>query len=915
MRDNGRITQKEYPLDKDITIVSRTDLHGNIVAANDAFIEASGFEWAEIVGQPHNILRHPDVPPAVFQDFWATLKSGKPWSQIVKNRRKNGDHYWVKANATPIFENGEMIGYMSVRTPVNPSQISEAESIYRAISDGKVKLKNGKAKCIAEDLNPLIQYNQFGITFILSVLLLTSAFTPLIFPAALQIIPEIVFEITDVILVGLIIFTGWFNAKRIQQLSDEITAISEGRFEKEIDSRGNNTLSSVFGRLKSMQIKLGADIEETKTNLASSKRIESALMAATSNIMVADRFRNIIFLNTSVQKMLSDVEDELKKSLPHFDSNNLLNQSIDVFHQHPEHQANLLDKLTDTYNTRMKVGNATIDLIIDPIFDDAGNRIGTVAEWKNMTDKLMVEKNIETMIASAASGDFSQRIDTTELEGFTQKISTSVNTLVDNFSDISQKLNTVLSKMAAGNLTFRLEGDYQSELLSMKTATNNALDNISMTLSQVNAGANEIGSMSQEVAVASEDLSQRTQTQAASLEETAATMEELTATVQHSTDNSEQANKLAHDTAVEASSGIKVMNNALSAMSGISDLSKKIGEITSVIDSIAFQTNLLALNAAVEAARAGEHGRGFAVVAGEVRNLAGKSAEAAKDISGLIDTAIKQIGDGTQLVEETSDAFEKMVSSIKEVEELVSHVASTSKEQSTGIHQINLVVSQLDEITQQNAALVEELSATSGNLSDEAVNQAEFVSRFKLSKVSGASTLSIDFADAKIKHNAWNAKLEQFLIGQDTSLDAESARKPNVCPLGKWIYGDGQKFNNLPSMQQLESLHSEFHSTIGRVIDAKGVDDLELAKQEKDKVYQLSQQVISVIDKLNDELQNSKAQQNSVKKALSNRAPTNQQARAQLAPSPVKSTTSAPAVAKPLPNKPASSNSDEWNEF
>lgn len=119
MRDNGPVTQKEYVLDADVKIVSRTDLQGNITSANEDFIEASGYNWSELLGQPHNILRHPDVPPAVFQDFWQSLKAGKPWSQIVKNRRKNGDHYWVQANATPIFEKGEITGYMSYRTPAS----------------------------------------------------------------------------------------------------------------------------------------------------------------------------------------------------------------------------------------------------------------------------------------------------------------------------------------------------------------------------------------------------------------------------------------------------------------------------------------------------------------------------------------------------------------------------------------------------------------------------------------------------------------------------------------------------------------------------------------------------------------------------------------------------------------------------
>ncbi len=907
MRDNGKVTQNEYQLPQGITIVSETDLHGNIVSANEAFIEASGYAWTELVGQPHNILRHPDVPPAVFKDFWSTIQSGKPWSQIVKNRRKNGDHYWVVANATPIFENGEIKGYMSVRMAASREQVQAAEQAYRAVAQNKLTLKNGMPAKITDRFNPILQLNQSTIALFLSVLLLITTLLPITLPAITEIIPKLFFEIADVILLGLIIFSSWINGKRLKQVTKTITAISEGNFNNQIDSRGSNLVSSIFSRLKSMQIKLGADLDHVKAALATSKRIESALKSTSSNVIVADRFRSIIFMNDAIKKMFKTIEPELQAHLSNFDSEKLLRRDIDLFFQETDYKAELIDSLSGTHEMRLKIGSITLDLIIDPIFDDDKNRIGTVTEWKNMTEQLAIEENIQDIIASASEGILSNRIKMDNLSGFEENISSSINLLMSSFSGISQKLNDVLSRMASGDLTARLEGTYKGELLAMQMATNNALNNLGMTLSQVDLGAKEIGGMSKEVSMASEDLSQRTQEQAASLEQTAASMEQLTATLENSTNNALQANQLVQSTAQQASSGIEVMNKTLGAMNDITALSNKIGEITSVIDSIAFQTNLLALNAAVEAARAGEHGRGFAVVAGEVRTLAGKSAEAAKDISNLIGSATEQIGTGTKLVEETNTVFEQMVSSINEVEELVRGVASTTDEQTKGIQQVNIAIRQLDDVTQQNAALVEELSATAGNMNEESHNQVDFISRFKIdTSLHDAQHMEVDFADAKIKHNAWNAKLEQLLAGQETDINSENARKPNVCPLGQWIYGSGQKFMHLEKMQKLEKLHSEFHSTIGRVIDAKELDDMELATKEKERVYHLSQEILTIIDQLNDEVQSSKTPHNTRAAPKTGQANPAKTQTAEIKQAPVRS---------PAPSKPKPSNPDEWADF
>ena len=753
MRDNGPVTQQEYKLPEGSVIVSRTDKHGNIISANEAFIEASGFDWSELVGQPHNMLRHPDVPAAVFKDFWSTLKKGKPWSQIIKNRRKNGDHYWVIANATPIFENGEITGYISVRTPATDQQISDAEAAYRAIGTGKVCLKEGIVPSARHKFDILAHFNLSSVLLVLCVMLLASAFMPLFKTG----IPDIIFEVLDVIFVALILLVSQVYGKKIKQLTKYITRISEGHFDSEINTFGSSFISTAYSRLKSMQIKLGADLDDAKETLNRSQRIESALKSASTNILVADRFNTIIFMNDSIQQMLKQIESQVRQKIPDFDTDHLIRQNIDIF---PGHDQQLINKLTSTHQDRIELGSVTIDLVLDPIFNEKGDRIGTVAEWKDMTEQLAIEANIEQIVDNASQGVLKDRIDTSALHGFEKKLSTSINKLLDSFSGIIQDLGHILSSMSDGDLTQRMNTDVEGEILVMKTAINNALKNIEMTFSKIKQGSTEIGNMSNEVSQASNDLSDRTQQQAASLEQTASSMEELTSTVQQSAENSTKANDLSHEAAIEASEGIQVMAKTKKAMEGITEVSQKIGEITNVIDSIAFQTNLLALNAAVEAARAGEHGRGFAVVAGEVRNLAQKTAESSKEINNLISTAIKQIQSGTTMVSETNTVFENMVNKIQEVEGLVQEVSSTTQEQARGINQINTAVMNLDKMTQQNAALVEELSATAGNMSEHANNQATFVGRFRISAGGDKHTedslglSNFDFEDAKQKHRS-----------------------------------------------------------------------------------------------------------------------------------------------------------------
>lgn len=295
----------------------------------------------------------------------------------------------------------------------------------------------------------------------------------------------------------------------------------------------------------------------------------------------------------------------------------------------------------------------------------------------------------------------------------------------------------VANAVASGDLTSRIEVHSTNETGRLLQALKTMNENLINLVSKVRTGTDQIATASGEIASGNTDLSQRTEEQASSLEETASSMEELTSTVKQNADNARQANQLAAGASEVAVKGGAVVGQVVQTMSSINESSKKIVDIISVIDGIAFQTNILALNAAVEAARAGEQGRGFAVVATEVRTLAQRSAAAAKEIKELISDSVAKVENGTRLVDEAGTTMDEIVIAVKRVTDIMSEISAASHEQSSGIEQVNQAVTQMDEVTQQNAALVEEAAAAAESMSDQAQALAQAISVFKLSGGAG----------------------------------------------------------------------------------------------------------------------------------------------------------------------------------
>ena len=294
-------------------------------------------------------------------------------------------------------------------------------------------------------------------------------------------------------------------------------------------------------------------------------------------------------------------------------------------------------------------------------------------------------------------------------------------------------------QVAAGDLTTDVEVTTRDETGDLMGALKTMNESLARIVKDVRDGCESIASASSQIAQGNADLSQRTEEQASSLEETAASMEQLTSTVQQNANNASEADRLVNQASTVAVRGGEVVEGVVQTMSAISDSSRRIADITGVIDGIAFQTNILALNAAVEAARAGEQGRGFAVVAGEVRTLAQRSAVAAKEIKALIDESVTRVEGGTRQVDEAGRTMREVVDSVRQVATLVREIASASEEQSAGIGQVNQAVAQMDSVTQQNAALVEEAAAAAASMQEQATRLAQEVRRFKVEAGGGSA--------------------------------------------------------------------------------------------------------------------------------------------------------------------------------
>ncbi|MDK9687609.1 MULTISPECIES: PAS domain-containing methyl-accepting chemotaxis protein [unclassified Halomonas] len=677
MRNNQPVTQREYVLDEETVLISRSDLKGNVTYANAAFVEVSGYSRDELLGAPHNLIRHPDMPEAAYADFWKTIQAGGTWQGTVKNRRKNGDYYWVNATVAPLRDGDRIVGYTSLRRKASAKRIALAEQVYADIRE------KGKSRRYALHQGALKRRGLGGIVARFQFTSLKAKLTGMVIAA--------------VVLLGL---SGGLGLYGLNVSGERLETLNRAGLESVAD-------------LQLIERHIGLAVEELEPAVRNPRRVD---MEAVSTQLAA---------NTQSAQTLWETYRQTSSA-----SQTVLQGFDEAFAAWRAGVTGAVDAIDqangfaafEALNSEVLPATASIRELNSQLVDE--ERAGAadlMDDARQGRHQMFLAQSVLLLI------------------GICVLVALSVFILKSVFRSLAGA-RYMTFQIAAGNLAARERRQSNDELGELLYSLDTMRFSLSSIVGDVENRVSVVTPAIQQIAAENEELASRTEQQASSLQQTASSMEEMTSTVQQNNDNARQATELAQQNAASTRDTRQQMEQLVERMQRIAKSAEKMTEMIGVIDSIAFQTNILALNASVEAARAGEHGRGFAVVASEVRTLASRSADAAQEIRKMIDSTTQEVSGGRSAVEQAERAIENVVEQVSRVSDLMASISTASSEQSSGIGQINAAIAEMDGVTQQNATKVQSIAASADNLALEAFELANVVDAFRLEGAQAEST-------------------------------------------------------------------------------------------------------------------------------------------------------------------------------
>ena len=624
-------------------------------------------------------------------------------------------------------------------------------------------------------------------------------------------------------IIVVIAFIVWaFAAQAIGATHHAVRAarnIAQLQLDNRIEARSEDEFGDLMTALAAMQRELKERIERERVISMENARVRNALDVATSGMMIADNDGLIVYMNPAVHRTLKEGESAMRERLPNFRHDKVLGSNFDIFHRDPAHQRALIPSLKATHKARLTMGEMHFELAASPMFDTDGSRIGTALEWQDRTADTTFRHQLRNVAQKAAAGILTARVEVGEGEDRYAELGRIFNSLMDLTAKAIDEVQRTMAALAEGNLTVRSTAQMMGSFGELNTNANATAEALAQAIGEVQQAVGAINDAAAEIASGNMDLSKRTEQAAASIEETAAAMEEMTATIKQSAEHAQQAKQIATRAAEVAGDGGQTVEAVVRVMRDIEDSSRRMADITTTIDGIAFQTNILALNAAVEAARAGEQGRGFAVVAAEVRALAQRSATAAKEIAQLINESVTKIAEGANVAQRAGRTMSEIVGSSQKVADIIGEITAASIEQAKGLGEVNNAVTQMDQSTQANSALVEEMAASAQSMSDQAHQLSEIASRFVLPGEGGGNIDISGFGEMVKAHQGWKFRLKDFVEGRSSEvLDPAKVEVDHACALGKWIHGAGAKVGHLPEYQDLKVRHAAFHRCAAEII-------------------------------------------------------------------------------------------------